>query len=511
MSDLDGHFGIVAYDHSKSTVTAASDPFAMQSMYVAERDGRTYVSSSALTLAKHLRAQPDMLALCAFLRAGYHFGTMTNWAGIDRLNPGTCITFTSEGSSRRIYWRPAIDRRVARLDLDAAIDHCIDVSVDTYRRHLAGESRAWSDLTGGYDSRLLNLLLRKAGVDFDTTTRDTPDVRDVELAERIARLAGWHWLHTSLPPDWDEALPRWLDKAVAWGEANLEVLQLSRVLWAHEQLSRRHHVLLSAGGGEHFQYAAWKSEFLDAGKSSRVKWDNWAVMRLLKPVNVSVLANDPSAEVQRNFVDRMKAWVEPYAAELNTTQLDILFAYKMTGHCGAYGSADGAHLHAGYPIYLKPIFEAVFSTNFRIRNQHRLQRSMIERLDPRLAAVQTTRGGPAQRPRVGNMHKFAPYYLVLGRKGINKVSQKALGRTLLAPAPGIFPWEHTATNNVLDHLGREQPFEYANMRSAPLFDPSALDDFLERARDPDFTETDLLGRIITVELAMRAAGAELSS
>src|SRR5207253_5578999 len=66
----------------------------------------------SLALAKHLGARPSSLGLSVYLRAGYQFGSVTNWEGIERLDPGTRVTFTRDGAVRHTYWRPTVDPAV---------------------------------------------------------------------------------------------------------------------------------------------------------------------------------------------------------------------------------------------------------------------------------------------------------------------------------------------------------------------------------------------------------------
>ena len=47
------------------------------------------------------------------------------------------------------------------------------------------------------------------------------------------------------------------------------------------------------------------------------------------------------------------------------------------------------------------------------------------------------------------------------------------------------------------------------MRTGRLYAPAALDQLVQRARRPDFDDDRLLGRIVTLELALRAADASL--
>jgi len=66
-----------------------------------------------------------------------------------------------------------------------------------------------------------------------------------------------------------------------------------------------------------------------------------------------------------------------------------------------------------------------------------------------------------------------------------------------------------ARSSLLDQLGAEQPLTHATMRSASLYKAAELDAFLAQARRPDFADTEMLGRVLTVELALRATGAQL--
>jgi hypothetical protein len=260
---------------------------------------------------------------------------------------------------------------------------------------------------------------------------------------------------------------------------------------------------LIGGGGEHLRGFAWRQEFLQGGKSTRVNWNNWLDMRMLHPMNVRLFRTDPTAAVREDMRRRMEAWVEPYADELNTTQLDVLYAYKVTGHFGTYRSADSAFLHAELPFYFRPIFTAAFSTSHRHRDNHRLMRHMMARLDPRAAAVATSTGGPAEPWRPTNLHRFVPYYAQIGRKAVNKVSQRALNRPVLPVRTEAWWCPPDARRAAVEALGEGE------LRSRPLYDERALAALLGSVGHPAFTETTVLGRVLTAELALRAADASL--
>jgi Glutamine amidotransferase domain len=503
LADLDGQFAWTSYDAARAEFSLASDPLGMQALYVAERGGKTYFSTSALALAKHLRAGPNGLGLSVFLRAGYQVGPVTAWEGIERLDPGTRITFTERGPTREVYWRPSIDDAVSRLDLGDTMDLCRQVVTDTFRAYLASQPPTWADLTSGYDTRFMTLLLREAGVDFVTNTIINVHTMDARIAGQIARVARWEWHTFELPGDWPETLPKMVPQAVAWGDCHQNALQLAEVLWGHHEKARLHSSLLTGGGGEHFRHVAWQSEFLNAGKSKQVNFDNWVDMVLMWPMNTDLFSRDPSAEVREYLREAMVARAEPYSAHLNTTQLDILHAYRTTGHLGAYRSSASAYLAAELPFYFKPVFDVAISTNYRYRNNHGLMRHMIESLDPKLAALPASIGGPAQPQRLTNLHRFIPYYGKYACKAITKVGQRLIGRALLLPPPIPDELRSAARAAVVDSMSESGPLRARQMRSGPLFEPEALNALLARAGDPTLKEAKVLERILTAEQALR--------
>jgi len=503
LADLDGQFAWTCYDASHAEFSLASDPFGMQSLYVAERAGRTYFSTSALALASHLRAGPSSLGLGMFLRAGYQVGPVTAWEGIERLPPGTRINFTQRGPTREVHWRPSIDDAVADLNLQDTMDLCRQVVTDTFRAYLGEQPPTWADLTSGYDTRFMTLLLREADVDFVTNTIINVHTMDAQIASQIARVAQWEWHSFELPGDWPETLPKMLPEAVAWGDCHLNALQLAEVLWGHREKARLHGSLLTGGGGEHFRHVAWQSEFLNAGRTKQVNFDNWVDMVLMWPMNTDLFARDPSAEVRGYLREAMVARAEPYSAYLNTTQLDVLHAYRTTGHLGAYRSSSLGYLAAELPFYFKPVYDVAISTNYRYRNNHGLMRHMIESLDPKLAALPASIGGPAEPQRLTNLHRFIPYYRKYARKAITKVGQRLIGRALLLPPPIPDELRTSARAAVVESLSEDGPLRAEQMRSGPLYAPRALNALLARAGDPTLKEAKVLERILTAEQALR--------
>jgi hypothetical protein len=494
----EGQFARIGYDEGSQSVSLTNDPFGMFPLFRASRGRMHYFSTSVLALARHLGAAPDVLGLHVFLRTGYHFGTRTNWTGIERVDPAQRLVFTREGLHVERYWRPEADEAVASLDLEQAALHCTEACLDTFRRLYGRQPEAWADLTGGYDSRLLTLALRRAGVRFRSNTVGADWMEDVRLAKQVAQAAELPWTRFSPPSEPAEQLDHLFPLALAAGHGHLDVVELARVLATHEEKRAHSTTLLTGGGGEHFQYYAWQTEFARAGRSTKVDVDAWARMRMLGPaVDTSLFARYSQRQVEGDLRDRSVAWIAPYRDEVNTRQLDLLYAYKMMGHFGAYTGAASSVLRAELPFYTRPVFRAAFSTSHRHRNGHRLMGHMIEGLEPRASTVTTTRGGPAQPLRLTNLHRFAPYYARLGSKAVQKVTGVELyrprGERRLPASPR---WRLAALRVLADPDPR-------SFRSRALFERRELD------RLVGGLDGALFGRVLTVEAALRAVDAEV--
>jgi hypothetical protein len=241
-------------------------------------------------------------------------------------------------------------------------------------------------------------------------------------------------------------------------------------------------------------------ELFRAGRSQEVNFESLLGMRYLHPVELSMLRSDPTREVQAYCRATLGARADLYAGELNTTKLDAIYAYKSTGHFGAYRSAGEAFVRQEIPFYYRDFFTACFSAHHRWRNGHRLQRGIIDRLSPVLAPLPTTLGGPAQPMRLANAHRFLPYYRDAAAATLRKVRRSGRSR-----GPGTPARIAAARGAAIRLLRDEGTLDAGRMRTAALYAPDALDRFLADAGRPGFTGWQMAGRIATLELLARAA------
>jgi hypothetical protein len=501
LARIDGQFALVRFAADRDELLVATDPLGLHALYTAEHDGKTYISSSALVLARHLGSRPDPVALAMLMCCGTQHGSLTCWVGIERLAPATALWFTGEGRRRETYWRPVIDERVAGMSFGRAVDHTIAVMSDTIKRHLSGRRLAWADLTGGYDTRLLTVMMDRVGVAFRANTVGMRANLDVQLGRRVARAAGWDWTHFHVPENWPALAPTLLDDALAWADGRLPVVQLTQVLWTQQRKGAAHRVSFAGGGGEFLRGHAWRQEMFRIGRTRHVDLNYLINMTLLSDEALAML-NPPLAAAVPDYLHQLMAdQVRPYTGELNTTQLDVLMAYRKPLWDGIYGSAAGRYICSDLPLLYRPIFTTAISIHYRHRQYRRLMRAIVARLNPSVAVIPTAFGGPTVPLRVTSAHRYAPFYARLGRIAASRVALKTLGWSVWQSKSPADPRIVKAQRSILDSLALSEQ----TMRSAVLFKPGALSDLLTRAQSPDFAGGDMLGRVITVEMAMRAA------
>ncbi len=509
-ADLDGQFAMVRYRSHRRELEILTDPFGLQALYIARRNGVAFVSTSALALARYLRARPSVRGLEVFLRTGPHFGELTNWEGVDRLAPATAYSYAPDGRSAKVYWRPRVDRRVAALGLQAAARECVEVSVDVFRTRFASKNgdSAWCDLSGGYDTRLAALLLDRAGVRFAANTVGDPSTRDATIARRVAALGGWAWDLGQLPDTWPDLCEETYMSALTWGDGMLEATQLAEVLWLQRLRAPGGATVFNGGGGEHWRDYAWKQEIPFGGRRKKVNFERWVAVRFMHPIERSAFRVDPTPSARESLVERCRAFVAPYADELNSVALDMLYAYKAMAHFGAYQSAARGTVRVELPFYAKPAFLAPFSVAPRHRNSHRLARTAIDALSHEIAVLPTTHGDLATPMRPGNAASFAPFFTTRARGAARKLTQHLPGPTLGALPERTPRCIEQARRRVLDAFAAQTELDPAKMRSGPLYDASGLR-HLARSSSATTAGWRTLGRIITAERALEAADAHL--
>ena len=508
--NLDGHFALVIYNKAADELAVVSDPLGLVSVFYAHQGSRTYVTTSALAVAKAVQATPSKYGTLVFLMTGNVFDKYTLWQDVERLTPGTVLEISQTGSAKSVYWSPVVQQKISQLSLNETIDYSFALLSQLTRQALEREGTTWADFTGGFDSRLVTMIMDHCSLPFKACCQGPIASPDVRISSRIAQELGWAYQHNIMPDNWGYERYEILPRALGKGDGHLDIFKASMVIWDQDQRALEYDTSVWGAGGEMWRGTIWKQEYWNTGKSPTVNYDRLIDYRVMRPVEYAIFGDPSWVKWIRGEVKALvKSVGDRYLDFPNTVKLDCIFAYKTTGHTGAHISAVMGQQRVLAPLYFKSSVTGAISTHFKWRNHSRLVRSLMEKINPVLAGFETTAGGPALPMRVTNIYKFIPYWLGLSRQLIRKTFQTTPWRHLLPATRDEFAsypllrWRR----ETLDCLEQDRVLDYAHMHSGRLYNAERLADFIRQARSEEFSQETLLSRIVTVEMALRSVGA----
>ncbi len=501
-SRLDGVFTIALYNGQTHTLAIVSDPFGFFSVFTGERGNQTFIGTSALAVAQQLGATPSELGIQCFLRTGKVFGEMTLWKQVKRLRAATVLEFGSQGIRESVYWTPTIDESLSKLRLRDAVDASVQVVPGLLKRNLGREGKVWSDLTGGFDTRFLDALLERAQIPFKADFVGPDDHPDVQVAKSIVERTGWEHQHFQLPRTWAQDAPDYLEEALYRGDGHLNVLLMLRPLWVHHREREQFGMLLSGLGGEMWRGLNWWSERAAIGRTPVMHYERqlWSLMH---PIPEEAFIVNSRALVQDELTRQFRAVGERCPDAQNTFKLDSVWVYRETSHTGAWTTCAAGLLRVIPAMFSKDIVSFVMSLDYRWRVSNSLVRHWLGKYRPELADIEIEGRGPAAPLRLDNWYRFIPSRLAWSRKALDKAAQVAFGRSLWQTSRPVSYSRLELRRGILQYVAAHGMLNPTLMHSGGLYRANALESLLALSQQENFKYEEFLGRVITVEMALR--------
>jgi asparagine synthase (glutamine-hydrolysing) len=172
LNRLNGMFGLAIWDERRRRLVLARDPFGIKPLYYKIEPDRVYFGSEIRSLLAASPGKPevDPLSIHLFLRYRYTPSPYTSFKGVQKLAPGTKLTFEngSHHLSRWYRFKPSLSAPI-KSD-DEAKEELHALYQQAVKRHLISDVPVGLLLSGGNDSGLLLALMNLYGTAWPTYT-----------------------------------------------------------------------------------------------------------------------------------------------------------------------------------------------------------------------------------------------------------------------------------------------------------------------------------------------------
>lgn len=187
---LRGMWGVAIYDSQKGKLILSRDFFGIKPLYY-YHDGKNFVFGSEIKTIKkfidknQLRLRFSPLATNSYFVLGYTPHPLTIFEEIKKISPGEILTFdinSQKISSRFLKWQEDSSSVSNSGDFEK-------VMLESVEKHLMADVPVGVFLSGGVDSTLVALLLKKLGKKLKAFTVNIRGRHDAEFAKKIADFA----------------------------------------------------------------------------------------------------------------------------------------------------------------------------------------------------------------------------------------------------------------------------------------------------------------------------------
>jgi asparagine synthase (glutamine-hydrolysing) len=499
LKPLDGAFALALCRGGRLQVI--TDPLGTLHVYAARTADCNAVCTSSLVLAALTRPEWDIEACREFLATGIIYERKTFFSGIAKLPPAAVVEFGSNGiEGERKYWIPAemMYDRAARRGTVSWLAEALQESVATVARNFP---HALLDLTGGFDSRAVLAAALARGLRFETVVSGRADDPDVVVSRTIAQEFGLPHHHNPPPKPPFEEWWAGVRASVALSDGELDVFEYSRTAAAHTRAAASFDASINGSNGEVCKGYWWELLFPYTRRRDHFDPAQVAARRFVPGGDPGLLAGPFSDTLVEHFagvIERANVGLERHP---NTAKLDnVYLRMRMQRWQGRIASSTNRIWPCISPFAFRGPMEAALAAPPGVRLRNRMSRKLIERLNPRLAALPLTGGYPALPLRLTTAHRFWPL-LMENAETVSGYLRRRLGRSV-PPAPeSPYPfsmaelWQRDEIAGLLD---------VREMETRNLYQPSRLQDLLAASRRPGFGRTRQMGRILTLEMAARA-------
>lgn len=331
---LEGQFGIVRVSCDPPQLEIITDFMGSQPLFY-QRQGQGWLISNSVYLIEQVMGvgELDALGASTFLTFGWVGGGRTLRQDVRPIPPGQHWTWHRDNIEplQTTYCSPTdlANQEQKSLTPDY-FGQLADEITQPLRSLSEGFGPVKSALTGGRDSRLIMLLMQRAGLPARYWTAGEPGSRDLEIARMIAEKLGLPYKVVALPgaevvAHWDELC--W--EAVQRNDGMCNLYQMDNLLDVPDHLERLEVNLWGQGGEAARGYSTGADFFL--GAHTTVGLQRYLANKFIK--THCGLARPEAVEIVRDYISES---VERYKGmDISAENVpDIFYLYERIGSRG---------------------------------------------------------------------------------------------------------------------------------------------------------------------------------
>lgn len=511
--DCEGCFAAFVWDNEKQVGYAVNDTAACLNLYVGTFGGVHWVTTNALLLARSLRLRLDPGGVMELLGRGAVLAPTSMFDGLRRVGVGEAARVGSRPGIRIVReWLPYSDIAHGRSARETAV--CFgDRLVDRLDR-LRGLPRPLiSDLTGGYDTRIICSGLHAAGMPLAATVNGPEDDPDVGIARLLARRLDWPLRHFDPTSLWNVPIDGAMRRRLLYRTSGeLPYTAVYHQLLTRPQLARSYAVHLNGIMGEPLRSDPWSQEFAGIGRRRPANIERLLRYRFLQqgPPPPGLYSSDWYPALVQRLRDWATAIAEQGRGTQTNQQCDAIFVWKMTCHVSLYTSASFGWMPTIAPMAFTSLMSEALSIPWHMKVTSDLLRRIISHLSPTAASVPTVYGSSARPLSIWRLDREALQAARQMRVLISKLDRVYLGGRLgrrlgwtRAPWPGT-PF---LSEGFLEMMRAPA----GAMLSGAIYRRGGLAAVLAGTEDALRAREGLLTRMATVEMLCRETGQELEA
>ena len=461
LKQLNGFYALIKYTGQQ--IFAAVDRVRSIPLFYGQKGADFFLSDSAEWVRQQAgNTKVDLLAREEFLLTGYVTGPDTLFPDVKQLQAGEALIVTDNNTEPSVsvkrYYR-FIHQNTIEASEEELLSKLDEVLLNVFKRliKLAEGRTLVIPLSGGYDSRLIVLMLKRLGYEkVITFTYGRPGNKESEISKQIANTLGYRW---EFIPYNNEAWYRWFHSEecksyyrMADGLCSLPHIQDWPAVWEMKRQGLLpndsvfipgHTVTLTLKG---LPSVRGKKALADAIKKKHYSLWSWAErskeIRTKLEKKIRIIANQPLNN-SSNSIDLFESW------ECQERQSKFIV------------NSVRAYEFWGYRWWL-PLWDTEFmkfwsATPLSYRFNKKIYRKYIEQLNYQITGIDKS-------PNIPNIKE--PYYVMFLRKLLKKLKLLTLTRYVLANLTRIKAktlWRLEYNRNPMAWDGAiERPFFYQN-------------------------------------------------